>query len=66
MRHFQGDPVATRPREQCTVGVLRAEAADVDTVTRVGRLADERDAEYFRALAGRGLAKAKAEAKPTA
>ena len=29
--------------ERCTVGALRAEAADVDTVTRVGRPADERD-----------------------
>jgi predicted TIM-barrel fold metal-dependent hydrolase len=31
MRIFQFDPFSVRPREQCTVGALRAEAADVDT-----------------------------------
>jgi hypothetical protein len=31
MRHFQYDPFSVRPREQCTVGSLRAEASDVDT-----------------------------------
>jgi predicted TIM-barrel fold metal-dependent hydrolase len=30
MRHFRYDPFAVRPREQCTVGALRAGAADVD------------------------------------
>jgi predicted TIM-barrel fold metal-dependent hydrolase len=30
MRHFKFDPFAVRPREQCTVGALRAEATDVD------------------------------------
>ena len=30
MRHFSYDPFAVRPREQCTVGALRAEAGDVD------------------------------------
>ena len=30
MRIFQYDPFAHRPREQCTVGALRAEAAGVD------------------------------------
>ena len=30
-----------RPPERCTAAALRAEAADVDTVTRVGRPADE-------------------------
>jgi hypothetical protein len=34
MRHYQFDPFAIRPREQCTVGALRAEAADVDTAIR--------------------------------
>jgi predicted TIM-barrel fold metal-dependent hydrolase len=34
MRVFQFDPFAVRPREQCTVGALRAEAADVDTAIR--------------------------------
>jgi hypothetical protein len=41
-----------RSREQCTVGALRAEAADVDTVTHVGRLADERDVETWRKMTG--------------
>ncbi len=31
MRDFHFDPFAHRPREQCTVGALRAEATDVDT-----------------------------------
>jgi predicted TIM-barrel fold metal-dependent hydrolase len=30
MRHFQYDPFSKIPREQCTVGALRAQAADVD------------------------------------
>ncbi|MEY2477225.1 MAG: hypothetical protein QOG87_2540 [Actinomycetota bacterium] len=34
MRHFQFDPFAVRPREQCTVGALRAEAKDVDVSLR--------------------------------
>ena len=47
MRHFKFDPFAVRPREQCTAAALRAEAADVDTVTRVGRLADDSDLETW-------------------
>jgi hypothetical protein len=34
------------------VEALRAEAADVDTVTRVGRRADERDVETWRKMTG--------------
>ena len=30
------------------MAALRAESPDVDTVTRVGRLATERDAEIFK------------------
>ena len=30
MKHFRFDPFSVRPRESCTVGALRAEAADVD------------------------------------
>jgi hypothetical protein len=30
MKHFSFDPFSVRPREQCTVGALRAEASDVD------------------------------------
>jgi predicted TIM-barrel fold metal-dependent hydrolase len=29
-RHFHFDPFASRPKEQCTVGALRAQATDVD------------------------------------
>jgi predicted TIM-barrel fold metal-dependent hydrolase len=36
MRLYQFDPFAHRDRDQCTVGALRAEAIDVDTVTHVG------------------------------
>ncbi len=52
MHHFDFDPFATRSREQCTVAALRAEAADVDTVTHVGRLADESDVAAWRAMTG--------------
>ena len=31
IRDFHFDPFAHRPKEQCTVGALRAEATDVDT-----------------------------------
>jgi hypothetical protein len=48
MRHYQFDPFATRPKEQCTAAALRAESPDVDPVTRVGRLATERDAQIFK------------------
>ena len=52
MRLFQFDPFATRPKEQCTAGALRAESPDVDTVTHVGRPADERDLEFWNRIAG--------------
>jgi hypothetical protein len=36
--HFRYDPFAERPREECTVGALRASAADVDVTPKsVGR-----------------------------
>jgi predicted TIM-barrel fold metal-dependent hydrolase len=50
MRHYQFNPFATRPREQCTVAALRAEATDVDVVTHVGRPPDQSDLDYFKAL----------------
>jgi hypothetical protein len=34
MRHYRFDPFAHRPREQCTVGALRADAGDVDVTPR--------------------------------
>jgi predicted TIM-barrel fold metal-dependent hydrolase len=34
IRHFRFDPFAVRPREECTVGALRAGAADVDLTPR--------------------------------
>src|SRR5205085_7303181 len=37
MRIFSYDPFAHRPKEQCTVGALRAESPDVDVVTRSPR-----------------------------
>jgi hypothetical protein len=52
MRHYRFDPFAHRPPEQCTVAALRAEAADVDTVTRVGRRADETDIAAWRQMTG--------------
>jgi hypothetical protein len=51
MRHYQFDPFAIRPKEQCTAAALRAESPDVDVVTRVGRPADERDLAAWQQLA---------------
>ena len=34
MRHFRFDPFAVRPREECTVGALRAKATDVDVTPK--------------------------------
>jgi predicted TIM-barrel fold metal-dependent hydrolase len=53
MRHFQFDPFSIRPPERCTAGALRAEVGDVDTVTRAGRRADERDLATWRKLTAR-------------
>ena len=50
MRHFQFDPGPGRPPDRRTVAALRAEAADVDTTTRVGRPPDESDVTYFQSL----------------
>jgi len=50
MRHYQFDPFATRPKDQCTAAALRAEVGDVDTVTLLGRKADERDIEAWYAI----------------
>jgi hypothetical protein len=53
LRHFRFDPFTTRPRERSTAGALRAEAADVDTVTHLGRPADARDLRTWYTLTGR-------------
>ena len=53
MREYQFDPFATRPRDRCTAGALRAESPDVDTVTHVGRAADPRDLEAWRRITSR-------------
>jgi hypothetical protein len=40
MRHYRFDPFVNTPKEQCTVGALRARAADVDvSVMSKGRKA---------------------------
>jgi hypothetical protein len=53
MRHYQFDPFARRPAERCTAAALRAEAPDVDLVTRAGRPADERDLATWARLTRR-------------
>jgi predicted TIM-barrel fold metal-dependent hydrolase len=53
MRHFQFDPFATRARELCTARALRVEAGHVDTVTRSGRPADDRDLAAWSRLTRR-------------
>jgi hypothetical protein len=52
MRHYQFDPFSVRPKERCTAAALRAEATDVDTVTHVGRPADERDLARWQQMTG--------------
>jgi hypothetical protein len=41
-----------RPKQQCTAAALRAEVGDVDTVTHVGRLADDTDRNAWRVMTG--------------
>jgi len=42
LRHFRFDPFSVRPPEECTVGALRAAAADVDVTPRsVGKRAQK-------------------------
>jgi hypothetical protein len=53
MRHYSFDPFAIRPRQQCTAEALRAEVGPIDTVTRAGRPADERDLEAWARLTRR-------------
>ncbi|HZN15261.1 MAG TPA: amidohydrolase family protein [Acidimicrobiales bacterium] len=41
MRLFQFDPFSVRPRDECTVGALRAQATDVDLgMKRTGKVSD--------------------------
>ncbi|HEY5251746.1 MAG TPA: hypothetical protein VIJ09_08805 [Acidimicrobiales bacterium] len=39
MRHFRFDPFASRSKESCTVGALRAGAADVDVAAHASSVA---------------------------
>jgi predicted TIM-barrel fold metal-dependent hydrolase len=45
--HYQFDPFSVRPREACTAAALRAEAQDVDTVTRVGQRPGDDQAQRY-------------------
>jgi len=56
MRHYGFDPFAHRAKDRCRVGFLRSEASDVDTVTRVGRPADERDILAWQRISKRVVA----------
>jgi predicted TIM-barrel fold metal-dependent hydrolase len=47
MREYQFNPFEFRAPERCTAAALRTESPDVDVVTRVGRLADQRDLDWF-------------------
>jgi hypothetical protein len=58
IKEYSFDPFAHRPKEKCTAAALRAESPDVDVVTRVGRLASERDLETWKELTG-GAARAR-------
>ncbi len=46
-------PSHCAPPDRCTAGALRREAGDVDTVTRAGRPADERDLATWQRLTRR-------------
>jgi hypothetical protein len=50
MRIFQYDPFSVRPREQCTVGALRAEAADIDVSMKSSGVKVERPTEPIRII----------------
>jgi len=50
MRIFQFDPFAVRPRDQCTVGALRAEASGVDVSLKSAGLKYERPTEPIRII----------------
>jgi predicted TIM-barrel fold metal-dependent hydrolase len=50
MRIFQYDPFATRPREQCTVGALRAQAAGVDVSEKSAGVKFEPPSEPIRII----------------
>ena len=52
MDAYRFDPFSVRPEEQCTAAALRAEVGEVDTVTHVGRLADETDRNAWRTMTG--------------
>jgi len=58
MKHYNFDPFKHIPKEQATAGALRALSPDVDVVTRVGRPADERDVQQWKAIISGGLAAA--------
>ena len=58
MRHYRFDPFAHRPKDECRVGSLRKRSPDVDTVTRLGRPADERDRAAWRRISARNAAHA--------
>jgi hypothetical protein len=47
MAAYSFDPFRHVPREQATAGALRAQATDVDVVTRVGREASQRDLDAW-------------------
>jgi hypothetical protein len=50
MGAYSFDPFEHRPREECNGAALRAEAPDVDVITRVGREADAHELEAWRAI----------------
>jgi hypothetical protein len=52
MDAYRFEPFSVRPKERCTAAALRAEVGDVDTVTHVGRTADESDRAAWRVMTG--------------
>jgi hypothetical protein len=52
MDAYRFDPFSLRPKERCTAAALRAEVGEVDTITRVGRPADDSDRAAWRTMTG--------------
>jgi hypothetical protein len=49
MVHYRFDPFAHRPKEQCTVGALRAQATDVDVTPKAAAGGRSEGAKHTRA-----------------
>jgi hypothetical protein len=61
IKAYSFDPFRYVPRDQATVGYLRAQATDVDVVTHVGREASQRDLDSWARMTRFGQARTAAD-----